>query len=61
MYELIITVTHTGKYAGVAQIYNIDGADSGSDKVSRFCNAAFIYNNFFYLSSDVHVFTLFQK
>ena len=58
--KFIITVTHTIKKAGVAQIYNIGRSDSGSDKVSRFCNAAFIDNDFFYLLSDVHSLTFFQ-
>lgn len=58
--KFIITVTHTIKKAGVAQIYNIDRSDSGSNKVSRFCNAAFVDNNFFYLLSDVHSLTFFQ-
>ncbi len=58
--KFIITVTHTIKKTSVAQIYNFDRSDSGSDKVSRFCNAAFIDNNFFYLLSDVHSLTFFQ-
>lgn len=58
--KFIIPVTHTGKYAGVAQIYNIDRSDSGSDKIGRFSNTAFIDNNFFYLLSDVHSSTFLQ-
>ena len=58
--QFIITVTHTVKKTGVAQIYNIDRSDSGSDKISRFCNTAFIDNDFFYLLSDVHPFTFVQ-
>lgn len=58
--KFIITVTHTIKKAGVAQINNIDRSDSCNDKISRFCNAAFIDNNFFYLLSDVHLLTFFQ-
>ena len=58
--KFIITVTHTIKKAGVAKIYNIDRSDSGSDKIRRFCNAAFIDNDLFYLLSDVHSLTFFQ-
>ena len=58
--KFIITVTHSVKKAGVAQIYNINRSDSGSDKISRFCNAAFIDNDLFYLLSNVHLLTFFQ-
>ncbi len=40
--KLIITVSHTGKYSGIAEISNICRPDSGSDKIGRFRNAAVI-------------------
>ncbi len=58
--NLIITVSHTGKYSGVAEIYNICRPDSSSNKISRFCNSAVIDDNLFYLLSDVHSFTFFH-
>lgn len=45
--KLIISVSHTGKYFGVAQVYNIYCPDSGSDNISRFLNFSVIDDNFF--------------
>ncbi len=58
--KLIITVSHTEKYSGVAEIYNICRPDSGSNKIGRFRNAAVIDDNFFYLLLNVHSVTFFN-
>jgi len=59
--KLIVSVAHTIKKSSITHIYNVDSPHSGSNKVRRFSDTTFTFDNIFGEFVKIHSFTHFQK
>ena len=59
--KLIIAVAYSFEISCSAHIHNIGCLHAGSNKISRLCNPAILYNNFLSVFYGVHAFTFFIK